>query len=676
MPVLSKLSVWDGSGKRVEHFVSFCYDIWVEHKSKLKKFFEDNEVSALFKTDTDLCDISQSAHFASVTLLNRYKVLNNAAKRGSGIGSQASLSEEVRTTKKRKIEKLKKATDNDIFTGDISNKGGAQKVKSLFLTPVKGAKLAQFKLNTSARDELIKKLEDEYDDDVITQRDIEEAAAKLELIHQIDMKGASTTGVNMLKDEIEELNRLLNKCFKELIYCFSKKTAPKSFDWSAPLVDDENILETTAHSLFGALCNMTTEAAPLSKLTSSMKHSLKEYLWFLSIFQDEETVKDQSKSVESVLACSLSNVLKKDASTAHYTMLANSDPRVIRGTVSQFEFYVEAANLMARPAAPTSNGGAEKKKVNFIKEKVQHKERPASDSETDEEVYKYKDVVRALSKLEKDPKGVCTKEIKTEVHSTKVQSLFERIKAEKEQSASEESDSESDSSKEKSSSRKGRPQPKKKTKAPVSDESEPSPKERAKKKQEKSPKPSKGKPSKEDEDASGAVVMRAIQQMGATLGNTLANAITKNKVNNDQGSRDGGQQRGRDDRDSRRRTDDNSSYRAPERRYQGRGDTNGSRDRYQDKGRRPEARDVRPRSTTTYVPPKLEKGQICDNIFSKGECMDEACTQKHGFWERSGPTCRFEEEGKCCDWLMTRNGCRFSHLKIKARRSPKNEGRG
>ena len=103
MPVLSKLSVWDGSGKRVEHFVSFCYDIWVEHKSKLKKFFEDNEISALFKSDTDLCEISQSAHFASVTLLNRYKVLTNAAKRGSGVGTQATLSEEIRTTKKRKI---------------------------------------------------------------------------------------------------------------------------------------------------------------------------------------------------------------------------------------------------------------------------------------------------------------------------------------------------------------------------------------------------------------------------------------------------------------------------------------------------------------------------------------------------------------------------------------------
>ena len=115
--------------------------------------------------------------------------------------------------------------------------------------------------------------------------DIEEAAAKLELLHKVDMRGASASGVNMLKDEMEELNGLLNKCFKELIYCFSKKTAPNSFDWSDPLTDDENILETTAHSLFGALCNITQGTSSLDKLTSSMKHSLKEYLWFLSIFR-------------------------------------------------------------------------------------------------------------------------------------------------------------------------------------------------------------------------------------------------------------------------------------------------------------------------------------------------------------------------------------------------------
>ena len=674
MPVLSKLSVWNGSGKRVEHFVSFCYDIWVEHKSKLRKFFEDNEISNLFKSDTDLCEISQSAHFASITLLNRYKVLTNAAKRGSGIGAQASLSEEVRSTKKRKIEKLKKATDDDIFTGDISSTSGTTVVNSLYLTPVKGAKLAQFTLNGKARGDLIKRLEDEYDEDVITSVDIEEAAAKLELLHKVDMKGASTSGVNMLKDEMEELNGLLNKCFKELIYCFSKKTAPKSFDWSDPLTDGENILETTAHSLFGALCNITQGTSSLDKLTSSMKHSLKEYLWFLSIFSDEATIKAQTKSVESVLACSLSNVLKKDASTAHFTILAYSDPRVIKGTVSQFDFYVEAANLMARPAAATNDNHSDRKRVNFIKDKERSDAHEAV-SESEEESYRFKDVVLALSKLEKDPKGVCNKEIKTEFHSTKVKSLFERIKAEKERSASDESDSSSDSSVEVRTSRKGRPQPKKKSKA-ADEDSCPQPKDKAKQKRDKSPKTTKKKAPAE-EDAAGAITIKAIQQLGTTLGNTLATAIAKNNAtNNAHATRDGGNNRGRDDNDSRRRPNDYNTYRAPDRRNQARDGGDRARERYQDKGRRPEARDARPRQSTPYTPPKLEKGQICDNILTKGECTEESCSQKHGFWDRSANPCRFEEEGKCCDWLMTKVGCRFNHSKIKARRSPKNEGRG
>ena len=654
--------------------MSFCYDIWVEHKSKSRKFFEDNEISNLFKSDTDLCEISQSAHFASITLLNRYKVLTNAAKRGSGIGAQASLSEEVRSTKKRKIEKLKKATDDDIFTGDISSTSGTTVVNSLYLTPVKGSKLSQFTLNGKARGDLIKRLEDEYDEEVITSVDIEEAAAKLELLHKVDMKGASTSGVNMLKDEMEELNNLLNKCFKELIYCFSKKTAPKSFDWNDPLIDDENILETTAHSLFGALCNITQGTSSLDKLTSSMKHSLKEYLWFLSIFSDEATIKAQTKSVESVLACSLSNVLKKDASTAHFTILAYSDPRVIKGTVSQFDFYVEAANLMARPAAATNDNHSDRKRVNFIKDKERSDAHEAV-SESEEESYRFKDVVLALSKLEKDPKGVCNKEIKTEFHSTKVKSLFERIKAEKERSASDESDSSSDSSVEVRTSRKGRPQPKKKSKA-ADEDSCPQPKDKAKQKRDKSPKTTKKKAPAE-EDAAGAITIKAIQQLGTTLGNTLATAIAKNNAtNNAHATRDGGNNRGRDDNDSRRRPNDYNTYRAPDRRNQARDGGDRARERYQDKGRRPEARDARPRQTTPYTPPKLEKGQICDNILTKGECTEESCSQKHGFWDRSANPCRFEEEGKCCDWLMTKVGCRFNHSKIKARRSPKNEGRG
>ena len=83
-------------------------------------------------------------------------------------------------------------------------------------------------------------------------------------------------------------------------------------------------------------------------------------------------------------------------------------------------------------------------------------------SDSEEEVYRYKDVVRALSTLEKDLKDICNKEIKTKFNSTKVQSLFERIKSEKEHSASDESDSSSESSVEFHTSRKGRPQPKKK----------------------------------------------------------------------------------------------------------------------------------------------------------------------------------------------------------------------
>ena len=98
------------------------------------------------------------------------------------------------------------------------------------------------------------------------------------------------------------------------------------------------------------------------------------------------------------LSCSLSNVLKKDVSTAHFTILANSDPRVIKGTVSQFDFYVEAANLMARPAAATSDSHSDRKRVNFLKDKAQAAqpvEQEAS-SGSEEESYKFKDVVRAL----------------------------------------------------------------------------------------------------------------------------------------------------------------------------------------------------------------------------------------------------------------------------------------
>ena len=224
-------------------------------------------------------------------------------------------------------------------------------------------------------------------------------------------------------------------------------------------------------------------------------------------------------------------------------------------------------------------------------------------------------------------------------------------------------------------SRKGRPQPKKKSKA-ADEDSCPQPKDKAKQKRDKSPKTTKKKAPAE-EDAAGAITIKAIQQLGTTLGNTLATAIAKNNAtNNAHATRDGGNNRGRDDNDSRRRPNDYNTYRAPDRRNQARDGGDRARERYQDKGRRPEARDARPRQSTPYTPPKLEKGQICDNILTKGECTEESCSQKHGFWDRSANPCRFEEEGKCCDWLMTKVGCRFNHSKIKARRSPKNEGRG
>ena len=61
--------MWEGEGRSLQQLVSFCYDLWIENKSCLKKFFSENEISAVFKTDTDLCEIARSAHFTAVELI-------------------------------------------------------------------------------------------------------------------------------------------------------------------------------------------------------------------------------------------------------------------------------------------------------------------------------------------------------------------------------------------------------------------------------------------------------------------------------------------------------------------------------------------------------------------------------------------------------------------------------
>ena len=76
MPASSKHAVWDGEGRSLQQLVSFCYDLWIENKSCLKKYFSENEISAVFKTDyTDLCEIARSAHFTAVEAIGKYKIL-------------------------------------------------------------------------------------------------------------------------------------------------------------------------------------------------------------------------------------------------------------------------------------------------------------------------------------------------------------------------------------------------------------------------------------------------------------------------------------------------------------------------------------------------------------------------------------------------------------------------
>jgi hypothetical protein len=93
MPVQSKLAAWDGEGRSLQQLVSFCYDLWTENKSCLKKFFGDNDISAVFKSDTDLCEIARSAHFTSVESIGRFKILKSVK---SGIFTSSQLSVDYR----------------------------------------------------------------------------------------------------------------------------------------------------------------------------------------------------------------------------------------------------------------------------------------------------------------------------------------------------------------------------------------------------------------------------------------------------------------------------------------------------------------------------------------------------------------------------------------------------
>ena len=287
-------------------------------------------------------------------------------------------------------------------------------------------------MTQSLRDQIVKKLETEFNESTFTEDDIAEATAKFERAQKVDMLQTSMTGVNVLRDEIDALTVLLNKSFKEFIYCFKKKCVPPTIDWSLDLDDSEGVLEGVAHSMFGSLCNLsaTQKVASLSSLTVSMKHSLKEYVWFLGIFKDENAVLSSRKALESVLSCTLADLFKRESHLAHLTLLPANDMRVINGNISQFDFYVEAANLVSRPAAPA--GGVDAlKKVNFVKgfedEAAGAKDDSRKPDQDEIDKVILKDIVLALGKLEKDPNGVCMKEIRTELHSTEVKSLFERI---------------------------------------------------------------------------------------------------------------------------------------------------------------------------------------------------------------------------------------------------------
>ena len=660
MPVSSKLAVWEGEGRSLQQLVSFCYDLWTENKSCLKKFFSENEISAVFKTDTDLCEIARSAHFTSVESIGRYKILKSSSK--GSTASHKALSEEINKTKKLKIELLKRATDTTPFNVEVVKKTCG----TVFLTPCKAANTRQ-PLTQNLREQIVKKLETEFTESVYTEDDIAEATAKFEKAQKVDMLAASLKGVNVLKDEIESLTALLNKSFKEFIYCFHKKSVPPTFDWSLDLVDSEGILERVAHSMFGSLCNLqASQKVNLHALTVSMKHSLKEYVWFLSIFKDEGAVLSSRKTLESVLSCTLADMFKRDFALAHLTLLPAHDPRVLSGSISQFDFYVEAANLVSRPAAPAT-GGDSLKKVNFVAG-VDNSAGGAANSsqgaEGDRERAVLKDVVLALGKLEKDPQGVCMKEIRTELHSTEVKSLFERIEKgaekgkEKKKRALRDSSSDSDSSSSESSdssrkSRDKRPAPKKKV---VVDEKE----MREKKSRSKAPTTRKRKVPIEVEDDSKLEILHAITKLGTTLSNTLArDRGARGDGDARQGQRAGYTQ-GREGGYDRQQYRDNRRIEEPRRdAYNPRGRE--QRDQYREGGGGRFTRATGGLGAPSF-PPKTKKGDICDKLFETGKCPDVECRGKHGKCDlRTDRKCNNERDGKCCDWLLTARGCTFRH---------------
>jgi len=662
MPVLNKHAVWEGEGRSLQQLVSFCYDLWIENKSCLKKFFSENEISAVFKTDTDLCEIARSAHFTAVESIGKYKILKSSSK-GSTALQHVAMSEEINRTKKLKIDLLKSADDKTKFNIELD--GGT--CHTVFITPCKKGNTKRV-LQTALRESIVKKLEQEFIEGVYTQDDVDEAKVKLEKAQKVDMLGASLGGVNVLKNEIEDLTLLFNKSFKEFVYCYHKKSVPPTIDWDEALTDSEGILERVAHSLFGSLCNLrlTQKVSTLHALTASMKHSLKEYIWFLSIFKDAGEVEASKVSLQSVLACTLSDMFKSDSNLAHLTLLPQSDPRVARGAISQFDFYVEAANLVSRPAAPAT-GGDSLKKVNFVagigNSAGGAEEESPQGKESDREKIILKDIVLALGKLEKDPQGVCMKEIKTELHSTEVKSLFERIEKgaekskDKKKRASRDSSSDSDSSSSESSdssrkSRGGRPGPKKKV---VVDEKE----KREKKGGDKAPAQRKRKAPIVVDDDSNKEILHAITRLGNTLNNTLArDRNAREDLQQRQGQRGAQGREGGYDRPAYR--DNYRRFEEPRRDGYGNQGRDG-RDQHREGGGGRFTRATGGLGAPSF-PPKTKKGEICDKLFETGKCPDVECRAKHGKCDlRTEKKCNNERDGKCCDWLLTARGCTFRH---------------
>ena len=619
-----------------------------------------NDISTVFKSDTDLCEIARSAHFTSVESIGRFKILKSTSKGASF--TQKSLSEEITKTKELKIAMLKSATDTTPF-----NIEGTKSNVNVFVTPCKST-TKKATLTQGLREQIVKRLETEFNESTYTDDDIAEATAKFEKAQKVDLLQASMKGVNVLRDEIDALTVLLNKSFKEFIYCFKKKCVPPTIDWSLDLNDSEGILEGVAHSMFGSLCNLsaTQKVTTLNTLTVSMKHSLKEYVWFLGIFKDENDVLSSRKALESVLSCTLADLFKRESHLAHLTLLPANDVRVINGNISQFDFYVEAANLVSRPAAPAGGGDA-LKKVNFVAGFEDGAAGAKSDSRKpdQDEVDKVilKDIVLALGKLEKDPNGVCMKEIRTELHSTEVKSLFERIEKgaekskEKKKRESRDSSSDSDSSSSESSdssrkSRGGRPGPKKKV---VVDEKE----KREKKISEKAPATRKRKKPIVVEEDSNKEILHAISKLGTTLGNTLAR---------DRNAReDYDKRRGQRDAQGREGGSERPAYRDNYRRFEeprrdGYGDRGrDGRDQYREGGGGRFTRATGGLGAPSF-PPKTKKGDICDKLFETGKCSDVECKAKHGKCDlRTDKKCNNERDGKCCDWLLTGRGCTFRH---------------